>query len=156
MKAYYANDKDSMQTAKFVDMPPESITAYYRRFRSKYPSYYAELEDNFILSKSNVRYKKETQKHQDRNRIANKSFREDARIENAVEEYGKEIVVILKEHNDVLKNITVNDNNITAIRIDLQNVEGIKGYDIIDELKASESKSIDKTRQKTTILTIVV
>lgn len=39
----------------------------------------------------NVRFKKETQKAQDKNRIANKAFREYSRVENAVEEFAREI-----------------------------------------------------------------
>lgn len=46
--------------------------------------------DGEIIAK-NVRFKKETQKAQDKNRIANKSFREYSRVENAVEEFGREI-----------------------------------------------------------------
>jgi len=45
------------------------------------------------LIAENVRYKKQTQKFQDTNRIERKAFRENARIENAVEEYAKELVM---------------------------------------------------------------
>tara|TARA_Y100000592_G_C5449160_1_gene307747 strand:+ start:456 stop:1670 length:1215 start_codon:yes stop_codon:yes gene_type:complete len=43
------------------------------------------------LLKENVKYRKEKQKAQDLNRIERKGFREHARIENAVEEYSKEL-----------------------------------------------------------------
>ncbi len=43
------------------------------------------------LLKENVKYRKEKQKAQDVNRIERKGFREHARIENAVEEYSKEL-----------------------------------------------------------------
>jgi len=44
------------------------------------------------LLQENVRFKKEKQKFQDSNRIERKTFRENARIENAIEEYTKELV----------------------------------------------------------------
>tara|TARA_B110000908_G_scaffold12414_1_gene14431 strand:+ start:938 stop:2191 length:1254 start_codon:yes stop_codon:yes gene_type:complete len=45
---------------------------------------------------SNVRLAKEKQGLQDSQRIANKSFREQARVENAVTEYVKELVSVIK------------------------------------------------------------
>lgn len=48
------------------------------------------------LITENVKYKKQTQKFQDTNRIERKAFRENARIENAVEEYAREISQTLK------------------------------------------------------------
>ena len=48
------------------------------------------IEDLELL-RENVRYRKEKQKAQDVNRIERKGFREHARIENAVEEYSKEL-----------------------------------------------------------------
>mgnify|MGYP003145703616 FL=1 len=60
------------------------------------------LVDKEIL-KSNVKLSKQKQKQQDLNRIERKSFREHARIENAVSEYGKEIATLLKDYNLTLK-----------------------------------------------------
>lgn len=48
------------------------------------------------LIEENVRLGKQKQKLQDRNRIQNKSFREHARIENAVEEYQKSLLEVFK------------------------------------------------------------
>ena len=48
------------------------------------------IEDLELL-RENVRYRKEKQKAQDVTRIERKGFREHARIENAVEEYSKEL-----------------------------------------------------------------
>tara|TARA_R100000700_G_scaffold26587_1_gene33402 strand:+ start:4190 stop:5404 length:1215 start_codon:yes stop_codon:yes gene_type:complete len=48
------------------------------------------IEDLELL-RENVKYRKEKQKAQDVNRIERKGFREHARIENAVEEYSKEL-----------------------------------------------------------------
>ena len=60
------------------------------------------LVDKEIL-KSNVILSKQKQKAQDLNRIERKSFREHARIENAVSDYGKEIAKLLKNYNFTLK-----------------------------------------------------
>ena len=51
------------------------------------------------LLKSSVKLAKQKQKQQDLNRIERKSFREHARIENAISEYNKEIVKLLKDYN---------------------------------------------------------
>lgn len=53
------------------------------------------IYDKEILEE-NVRLGKQKQKLQDRNRIQNKSFREHARIENAVEEYQKALLEVFK------------------------------------------------------------
>ena len=47
----------------------------------------------------NVKLSKQKQKAQDLNRIANKSFREYAREENALVEYNKELIKVLKENS---------------------------------------------------------
>ena len=57
------------------------------RIKTIFPIYDADVE----VIKENVRLSKQKQKAQDRNRIQNKSFREHARIENAIEEYSKEL-----------------------------------------------------------------
>jgi len=56
----------------------------------------ALLDDEIV--EQNVRLAKQKQKQQDSNRIERKSFREDARIENAVAEYASEIADALKTH----------------------------------------------------------
>ena len=53
------------------------------------------IADKDILE-SNVRLSKQKQRIQDLNRIQNKSFREHARIENALVEYNKELINLLK------------------------------------------------------------
>jgi len=52
----------------------------------------------------NVRLAKQAQKFRDSNRIERKAFREWARIENAVTEYNKELIGLLKQYN--FKNFT--------------------------------------------------
>jgi len=56
---------------------------------------------------ANLKLNNEKQKAQDRLRITKKSLRENARIENAVSEYGKEMIDILKTHNELFKNNTI-------------------------------------------------
>ena len=50
------------------------------------------------LLKENVKYRKEKQKAQDVSRIERKSFREFARVENAVEEYSKELKQLFENY----------------------------------------------------------
>lgn len=59
------------------------------------------------LIEQNVRYKKQTQKFQDTNRIERKAFRENARIENAIEEYSKELIEQNKQFAKELSKIKV-------------------------------------------------
>ena len=54
------------------------------------------------IVRENVRLSKQKQKAQDNNRIYNKAFREHARIENAVEEYTKELITLF-ENNKLSK-----------------------------------------------------
>ena len=50
------------------------------------------------IIRENVRLSKQKQKAQDKNRIFNKSFREHARIENALEEYNKELITLFDKN----------------------------------------------------------
>ena len=50
------------------------------------------------IIRENVRLSKQKQKAQDNNRIFNKSFREHARIENALEEYNKELITLFDKN----------------------------------------------------------
>lgn len=54
------------------------------------------LDDEIVLE--NVRLAKQKQKFQDTNRIERKSFREYARVENALEEYGKALKELAELH----------------------------------------------------------
>ena len=62
--------------------------------RTIYPIWDADLD----IVRENVRLSKQKQKAQDNNRIYNKAFREHARIENAVEEYTKELVALFEKN----------------------------------------------------------
>jgi len=50
----------------------------------------------------------------------------------------------------------VTDSTITPMRIDLQSVKGIKGYDIVKELEAYNVKSTDKLHKGTTTFKVVI
>jgi len=54
-------------------------------------------EDELVIE--NVRFKKQTQRFQDSNRVERKAFREYARVENAVSEYNKQLISILEKYN---------------------------------------------------------
>lgn len=56
------------------------------------------IQDQEIVEE-NVKLAKKTQKFADSNRIERKSFREYARIENAITEYNKELIKILEENS---------------------------------------------------------
>lgn len=54
------------------------------------------MQDKEIIIE-NVKLGKKAQKAQDRNRIANKSFREYARLDNALTEYSEHLISIFKK-----------------------------------------------------------
>tara|TARA_Y100001937_G_scaffold83439_1_gene112866 strand:+ start:961 stop:2193 length:1233 start_codon:yes stop_codon:yes gene_type:complete len=54
------------------------------------------LDKDVIIE--NVRLAKQKQAAQDRNRISNKSFREHARLDNALKEYNKQLIKVLEKH----------------------------------------------------------
>jgi len=64
----------------------------------------------------NVRLAKQKQSLQDKNRIANKAFREHARVENAVEAYSKELVNVF-ENNDLSKYVRVHPETNQAVGV---------------------------------------
>ena len=84
------------------------------RCKTVHPICDADLE----IVQENVRLSKQRQKAQDKNRIFNKSFREHARIENAVEEYSKELITLF-ENNDLhrtLNKFKVNNKAVGVIQ----------------------------------------
>jgi len=68
------------------------------------------------IVKENVRLSKQKQKAQDKNRIHNKAFREHARIENAVEEYSKELRTLF-ENNSLNCTTTKHKTNNKAVGV---------------------------------------
>tara|TARA_R100000781_G_scaffold63337_1_gene40206 strand:- start:6174 stop:7403 length:1230 start_codon:yes stop_codon:yes gene_type:complete len=97
-----------------------------------------QLVDKELL-KSSVKLAKQKQKQQDLNRIERKSFREHARIENAISEYSKEIVSLLKNYNlsfKTNKHKSIEENAVMVVHLtdthfnELVNIEGNK-YDFL-------------------------
>ena len=82
------------------------------RVKTIYPIYDADVE----VIKENVRLSKQKQKAQDRNRIQNKAFREHARIENAIEEYTKELKTLF-ENNSLNCTTTKHKTNNKAVGV---------------------------------------
>ena len=80
------------------------------------------LTDKEIL-KENVSLAKANQRLQDKNRIKNKAFREDARIENALIEYNNELIKILKNNNFTIpKKVKTKSNNKASLIIHLSDL----------------------------------
>ena len=67
----------------------------------------------------NIRLAKQKQKAQDLNRIANKSFREYARTENALLEFNEQLIKLLKENSlkTNIKNITLDTKGAMIVHI---------------------------------------
>ena len=82
------------------------------RVKTIYPIYDADVE----VIRENVRLSKQKQKAQDKNRIHNKAFREHARIENAVEEYSKELKTLF-ENNSLNCTTTKHRTNNKAVGV---------------------------------------
>ena len=59
---------------------------------------YIHNDSDIEIVKENVRISKNHQKIQDKRRIETKSFRDHVRLENAVAEYNKKLIEILKKH----------------------------------------------------------
>lgn len=74
-----------------------------------------ELSDNEIIEE-NVKIAKQKQRYQDANRIERKSFREYARVENAVSEYVKELVDVF-DNNPYKVVGTVHESNDNAVGV---------------------------------------
>ena len=84
-----------------VELQDKSANAIRKAMTERLNTHYADKE---IVSQ-NVKYKKEKQKAQDKNRIANKSFREYARLENALQEFSIAQKEIYEKHGKELSKI---------------------------------------------------
>tara|TARA_Y100000593_G_scaffold50076_1_gene94400 strand:+ start:2953 stop:4116 length:1164 start_codon:yes stop_codon:yes gene_type:complete len=82
------------------------------KHKTVHPIHDADLE----IVRENVRLSKQKQKAQDKNRIFNKAFREHSRIENAVEEYSKELITLF-ENNNLNTTTTKHDINNKAVGV---------------------------------------
>lgn len=104
----FENDKDiagdRSAVARFIRHKysiGKTHEAVRKALSARLTNHYADKE----IIEQNVRLGKEKQKAQDKNRIANKSFREHARLENALEEFAKAQLQVYKEHAKSLKKI---------------------------------------------------
>lgn len=101
MDYYNSSSYDSLtQIATTIikeeSMSPElqaNFLRYVQRFIKR------ELGDREELIDQNIKLARGKQRIEDINRIANKSFREPARLDNAIEEYSKELISVFKKHN---------------------------------------------------------
>ena len=97
------------------------------------------LTDKEIL-KENVSLAKAKQRLQDKNRIQNKAFREDARIENAVAEYNKELIKVLKGNSFNLSKKKHKKINLKGTSLDVRKAEMAK---MIDMVKRSQIRLVE-------------
>ena len=79
-----------------LDVSPDHL-------RKQISSVVSYLVSDKEIVEENIKLAKQKQRAQDLNRIANKSFREYAREENALVEYNKELINVLKENSLYLK-----------------------------------------------------
>ena len=87
-----------------------------------------ELRADKEIIEQNVKYKKQVQKINDTNRIERKSFREHARIENAVEEYSKALI----ENISLLKPFTIVHDTIKNEAVGLIQLSDLHLNELID------------------------
>jgi len=82
----------------------------------------------------NVKLAKGKQKGQDLNRIERKSFREDARLENALGEFAKEQLAIYKEHGKSLKNIKLKPitRSLKSSGVGVMQITDLHGNELVD------------------------
>ena len=104
----YENDKeiagDKSAVSRFLihkHAIDKTLDAVRKAMAVRLDRYFADKE----IIEQNVKYKKEKQKAQDKNRIANKSFREYARLENALGAFAMSQLEVYKEHAKELKKI---------------------------------------------------
>jgi len=96
--------------AEIADTSKKSVASAYRRMvQAGMVEPLMNLAVNQMsdveLIERNVRYKKETQRHLDTNRIERKSFREHARIENCIEAYSEALLDVFKKNPIQIKTI---------------------------------------------------
>ena len=107
----------------------KGLEAMRKAFSDRLNNHYADKE----IVEQNVILAKQKQKAQDKNRIANKSFREHARLENALSEFSEAQLKIYKEHAKALKKIklkplhkTLNDG------IGVMQITDLHGNELVD------------------------
>jgi predicted phosphodiesterase len=149
MKSIYASYKDEIEKlwdegCGYTSIAQHLIDKYHLDVQSDYlRKQIARIIKYSIVDKEiieqNVRLAKQKQRHQDLNRIQNKSFREFARIENALLEYNKKLIEILEEKSlkTPIKNFEDNSESTIIVHIsdthfnELVDLEGTNKYDFI-------------------------
>ena len=133
----YENDKqinnDKTAIAKFLIHKyniENSLDAVRVALTRRLNKHFADKE--IILE--NVIYKKQKQKAQDKNRIANKSFREFARLENALSEFAKEQLKIYKEYSQALKELNISPlkKNTKTSGVGVMQISDLHGNELVD------------------------
>lgn len=89
----------------------DSLSRVYRIMLENKDFLSAYFKGDKELLETSVRYKKQTQKLNDTNRIERKSFREYARVENAIEEYSKGLLDIFKNNNLQIRTVLHKSND---------------------------------------------
>jgi len=149
MKSIYASYKDEIEKlwdegCGYTSIAQHLIDKYHLDVQSDYlRKQIARIIKHSIVDKEiieqNVRLAKQKQRHQDLNRIQNKSFREFARIENALLEYNKKLIEILEEKSlkTPIKNFEDKSESTIIVHIsdthfnELVDLEGTNKYDFI-------------------------
>lgn len=86
------------------------------------------------IVEQNVRLAKQKQKGQDVNRIERKSFREHARLENALGEFAERQLEVYKDHAEALKRIKLKplSKNLKASGVGVMQVTDLHGNELVD------------------------
>ena len=94
----FDNGTNYIEISRFlIDKYNLEVSVDYLRKQVKDIVHYVVADKEIV--QYNVRLAKQKQKLQDLNRISNKSFREDSRLENALVEYNKELIKLLKKES---------------------------------------------------------
>ena len=104
----------------------------YTQFSKGIASIISDYSFDKEIIQENVKYKKEKQKAQDNNRIQNKSYREYARVENAVSEYAQAILETNKKFGKQLGVINVKPNKHSTGGTGIIQITDTHGNELID------------------------
>lgn len=105
-----------------------TVNAIRKAISERLNNHYADKE---IVEKS-VRLAKEKQKQQDTNRIERKAFREYARVENAVEEYGKALAEQNRKFGERLGKLKLGRIKRKGNGVGVMQITDIHGNELID------------------------
>lgn len=92
----------------------DRVAGYYYFVAQNFGTISEMFDTDPEIVEQNVRYKKQQQKFQDFNRIERKSFREYARVENAVEEYAKNLISVFETNPYKVEGIKHESNGVAV------------------------------------------